>query len=224
MNSVQYLGHSAFRIQLENIVCLTDPAMADTILGAKRTQMSALDPRSIKECDLIFLTHEQPDHCEPAVVKEIAERTFATVIAPKPALAKIDISERFKVDVRVGDKFTIKGLDIEVVKAVYPQAAYPVGYLIRSPHYSIYHAGATYSFPDMNRIRPDVALLPIGGTYTMDPFAAANVCKEMRPKYAVPMHYNTTERIRQDVREFADDVGGHTKAIVLGPGQTAKLP
>jgi L-ascorbate metabolism protein UlaG (beta-lactamase superfamily) len=46
----------------------------------------------------------------------------------------------------------------------------------------------------------------------------------MRPKYAVPMHYNTTERIKQDVREFADDVGTHTKAITLAPGQTAKLP
>mgnify|MGYP001619980384 CR=1 FL=1 len=83
MNTVQYLGHSAFRIQLENIVCLTDPVVADTILGAKRTQASALDPRSIKECDLILLTHEQPDHCDPDVVREIAERTFATVIAPE---------------------------------------------------------------------------------------------------------------------------------------------
>ena len=224
MNTIQYLGHSAFRIQLENMVCLTDPAVSDNILGGKRLQASALDPHSVKECDLIFLTHEQADHCEPDVVKEIAERTFATVIAPKPALAKIDISERFKVDVRVGDKFTIKGLDIEVVKAVYPQAAYPVGFMLRSPKYSIYHAGATYSFPDMNRLKVDVALLPIGGTYTMDPFAAANVCKEMRPKYAVPMQYNTTERIKQDVRDFTDDLGQHTKAITLAPGQTAKLP
>ena len=158
------------------------------------------------------------------VVKEIAERTFATVVAPKPCLAKIDISERFKVDVRAGDKFTVKGLDIEVVKAVYPQSSYPVGFVLRSPHYSIYHAGATYSFPDMARIKCDVALLPIGGTYTMDPFAANNVCKEMRPKYVIPMHYNTCERIVQDVAEFTAELGTHTKAIVLAVGQTAKLP
>jgi len=224
MNTVQYLGHSAFRVQLENLVILIDPAVGNSILGSPRRIASALNPRDVKECDLILLTHEQPDHCEPEVVKEIAERTFATVVAPKPALAKIDISERFKVDVRMGDKFTIKGLDIEVVRAVYPQSSYPVGYVLRSPRYSIYHAGATYSYPDMARIKCDVALLPIGGTYTMDPFAANNVCKEMRPKYAIPMHYNTCERIVQEVGEFSSDLGVHIKPIVLQVGQTAKLP
>lgn len=224
MNTIQYLGHSAFRIQLEDIVILIDPAINSTILGSPRRIASGLDPKAIKECDLILLTHEQPDHCEPDLIKEIAERTFATVVAPKPALAKIDVSERFKVDVRVGDKFTVKGLDIEVVKAVYPQSSYPVGYVLRSAHYSIYHAGATYSFPDMSRIKCDVALLPIGGAYTMDPFTAKNVVKEMRPKFAIPTHYNTCERILQEVEEFSSDLGSHTKAIVLAVGQTAKLP
>lgn len=224
MNTIQYLGHSTFRLQLENIIAIIDPAIGSTIFSSPRKIPSALDPHSIKQCDLIFITHEQPDHCEPDVVKEIAERTFATVVAPQPALSKIDISERFKVDVRVGDRFTIKGLDIEVVRAIYPQSSYPVGYVIRSPRYSIYHAGATYSYPDMNKIRCDVALLPIGGTYTMDPFAAANACKEIRPKYAIPMHYNTCDRIAQDVSEFTSDLGSHTKPIVLSPGQIARLP
>jgi L-ascorbate metabolism protein UlaG (beta-lactamase superfamily) len=224
MNTIQYLGHSAFRVQLENIVALIDPAVGSTVLGSPRRIPSALDPHMVKECDLILLTHEQPDHCEPDVVKEIAERTFATVVAPKPALAKIDVSERFKVDVRAGDKFTIKGIDIEVVRAVYPQSTYPVGYVLRSARYGVYHAGATYSYPDMNKIKCDVALMPIGGTYTMDPFDAANACKEMRPKYVIPMHYNTCERIAQEVSEFTNDLGAHTKAIVLAPGQTAKLP
>ncbi len=224
MNAIQYLGHSAFKLQLENIVCLVDPVVANVINGSARQIPSALNPHLVRECDLILLTHEQPDHCEPDTVKEIAERTFASVIAPKPALAKIDISERFKVDVRTGDKFTIKGLDIEVTKAVHPQSAYPVGFVIRSPKYSIYHAGSTYSFVDMGSIRCDIALMPIGGTYTMDPFAAANACKEMRPKYVVPMHYNTTERIVQDVSEFTGALGSLTKPIVLKPGETAKLP
>lgn len=224
MNTIQYLGHSSFKVTLDNIVCLFDPVTAESIGGAKRTTPSALDPRAVKECDLILLTHEQPDHCEPATVKEIAERTFASVVAPKPALAKIDISERFKVDVRTDDKFTIKGLDIEVKRATFPQAAYPVGYILRTPRWSIYHMGATYSFTDMARTKCDIALVPIGGTYTMDPFAASSIVKEMRPKYAIPMHFNTTERIQQDVKEFAADLGTATKPLVLRVGETAKLP
>lgn len=224
MYGIKYLGHSSFLLQLENIVCLVDPCIAGTLNGNPRTLPSALRPHDIRECDLIFLTHEHAPHCEPETVKEIAERTFASVVAPKPALSLIDVSERFKVDVRTGDKFTIKGLDIEVVKAVHPQSTYPVGYVVRSAKYSIYHAGDTYSFLDMGRVKCDVAILPIGGSYTMDPFAAANICKEMRPKYAIPMHYNTHNRIAQDVSEFSNSVGTATKAVVLRPGETAKLP
>lgn len=224
MNAIRFLGHSTFQLQLENIVCLIDPCVADTLNGSPRTVPSALRPHEVRECDLIFLTHEHAPHCEPDTVKEIAERTFASVIAPKPALSMVDISERFKVDVRTGDKFTIKGLDIEVVKAVHPQSTYPVGFVIRTPKYSIYHAGDTYSYLDMGRIKCDVAIVPIGGSYTMDPFAAANVVKEMRPKYAIPMHYNTYERITQEVSEFSSSLGTATRAIVLRPGEAAKLP
>ncbi len=224
MSSIQFLGHSCFKIQLDNIVCLIDPVISNTISASPRKIPSALVPTAIRECDLIFLTHELPDHCEPDTVKTIAERTFASVVAPKPALAKIDISDRFKIDVRTSDKFTVKGLDIEVIKAVHPQSAYPVGYLIKSPKYKVYHAGSTYSFREMATVGADIAILPIGGTYTMDPFAAANVCKEMRPKYAIPMQYNTTERIAQDAAEFTNDLGSITKPLVLQVGQTAKLP
>lgn len=224
MHGVRYLGHSSFLLQLDNIVCLIDPCVSQTLNGNARTLPSALRPHEVRECDLIFITHEHAPHCEPETVKEIAERTFASVVAPKPALSLIDISERFKVDVRTGDKFTIKGIDIEVVKAVHPQSTYPVGYIIRTPKYSIYHSGDTYSFLDMAKIKCDVAILPIGGSYTMDPFAAANICKEMRPKYAIPMHYNTHNRISQDVSEFVNSIGTATKAVVLRPGETAKLP
>ena len=224
MSSIQYLGHSCFKVQLDNIVCLFDPVVSNTISASPRKIPSALDPMAIRECDLIFITHELPDHCEPDTIKTIAERTFASVVAPKPALAKIDISDRFKIDVRTQDKFTVKGLDIEVIKAVHPQSAYPVGYLVKNQKYKIYHAGSTYSFREMVGVGADIAILPIGGTYTMDPFAAANVCKEMRPKYTIPMQYNTTERISQDVSEFSENLGTITKPLVLQVGQSAKLP
>ncbi|MFH1306749.1 MAG: MBL fold metallo-hydrolase [Candidatus Micrarchaeota archaeon] len=221
---IQYLGHSSFRIALGDTVCIINPVISDRIGGERRIVPSALNLREIKKCDLILLTSEAQDHCEPATVEEIVEKTYASVIAPKPALAKINISEKFKVDVRVGDRFSIKGVDVSINKAVHPQAEYPVGYGIKGGKWRVYHAGGTYSFTNMASIKCDVALLPIGGTYTMDPFAAANACKEIRPKYVVPMNYDTVPKIRQDVSEFTKDLPSCTKPLILKPGASARLP
>jgi L-ascorbate metabolism protein UlaG (beta-lactamase superfamily) len=178
---------------------------------------------AVRECDLIFLSNEEPGNCEPETVKEISERTFASVVAPRPTLSRINITDRFKVDVKAGDKFSVKGIDIEVVKAVHPQSSYPVGYLVKGDGLSVYHAGDTYSFIDMARIKCDVALVPIGGGAVMDPFAANSIVKEMRPKVAVPMHYDTYERIAQDPQEFVLDLGGLTRGVALKVGQEIRI-
>lgn len=223
VRSITYLGHNSFEIRLGNIVMLFSPAVAEQIGQYRRLIRSSLNPRSVRECDMIFLPNEEPANCEPATIKEIAERCFSIVIAPKPALSKIDISERFKVEVHVQDKFTLKGIDVEVIRAVHPQSEYPVGYLVKGDGLSVYYAGDTYSFTDMGRIRCDVAIVPIGGGATMDPFAAGSAVKEMRPKIAIPMGYNTFEKNMQEPSEFADDLGSSTKGVVLKVGQQLRL-
>ncbi|MEM4633525.1 MAG: MBL fold metallo-hydrolase [Candidatus Anstonellaceae archaeon] len=223
MRSITYLGHSCFQIRLGNIVMLFNPAVADPLAGNPRLVKSALNPLAVRECDFIFLSNEEPTNCEPETVKEISERCFSSVIAPKPALSRISISDRFKVDVRIGDKFAIKGIDIQVVKAIHPQSEYPVGYIVKGEGISIYHAGDTYSFSDMGLIRCDVALVPIGGGSMMDPFAANSAVKEMRPKVAIPMCYNTYAKIEQDPSEFTNDLGSTTKGVALKVGQEMRL-
>lgn len=220
MAIIKYHGHSTFELELGGVLALVDPCVSMSIRGNARKVPSTLEPKLVKRCDLIFITHEGA--CEEATVAEIAERTFASVVAPKPSLARLEISDRLKVDVRTGDKFSIKGMDIEVVKALNPQSEYPVGYVMRAGGVSVYHAGVTYSYTDMAGVKTDVALLPIGGGHTMDPFAAAAVCKEMRPKIAIPMYYNTYDRIEQDPAEFISDLGG-TKGIVLKPGEGIRI-
>jgi len=223
MRSIMYLGHSCFQVRLGNIVMLFNPAVSDTLGGNRRLVKSALSPHAVRECDLIFLSNEEPANFEPDVVKEISDRCFSSVVAPRPALSKINVSDRFKIDVRNGDKFTIKGIDVEVVKAIHPQSTYPVGYLVKGDGVTVYHAGDTYSFTDMGRIKCDVALIPIGGGSMMDPFAANSVVKDMRPKVAIPMSYNTYERIAQDAQEFVSDLGGLTKGVALRVGQELRL-
>ena len=223
MHSITYLGHSAFKIRLGDEVLLFNPVVSGTIAGKKRLVPSALDAHAVRECDMIFLSNEEADNCEPSVVKEIAERTYSKVVAPRPALSMIDVSDRFKVDVKTGDRFSIKGIDVEVVKAIHPQSQYPVGYLVKGDGLSVYHAGDTYSFTDMGRIKCDVALVPIGGGSVMDPFAANSIVKEMRPRVAVPMHYNTYEKITQEPEDFVLDLGGLTKGVALRVGQELRL-
>ncbi|MFA6035755.1 MAG: MBL fold metallo-hydrolase [Candidatus Micrarchaeia archaeon] len=213
-----YIGHSCFQMDLDGITAYTDPFFSMEEGDRKRLVKPAVTPDRIRECDLLFISHEHFDHCEVASVQEIVERTYAQVVAPRPTLAKLTVSERSKVDVREGDKFEIKGVGIEVLKAVHPQSAYPVGFKITKGGKSVYFAGDTYKFPTMNRISADVAIVPIGGTYTMDAFDAASACNEMQGlKYAVPMHYNTHDRIQQDPREFERDVR-KAKVVIMEPG------
>ena len=223
MRSIQYLGHSSFQIRLGNVVILFNPAIADPLGGHARQAKSALNPHAVRECDLIILSNEDPVNCEPETVKEISERCYSSVVAPRPALSKISISDRFKIAVKTGDKFSMKGVDIQVVKAIHPQSQYPAGYVVKGDGLSIYHAGDTYSFSDMGLIKCDVALVPIGGGSMMDPFAANSAVKEMRPKVAVPMCYNTFDKIMQDPQEFTADLGGLTKGVALRPGQEIRL-
>jgi L-ascorbate metabolism protein UlaG (beta-lactamase superfamily) len=223
MRSITYLGHSCFRITLGNVVMLFDPVVSDSISGSRRLIKSALDVHAVRECDMLFLSNEEAGNCESASVKEISDRCYSSVVAPRPALSKIDISDRFKVDVRTGDKFNMKGVEVEVQKAIHPQSAYPVGFLVKGDGLAVYHAGDTYSFTDMARIKCDVALVPIGGGQVMDPFAANSIVKEMRPKVAVPMHYNTYDKVEQDPNEFITDLGGLTKGVALRVGQELRI-
>lgn len=221
MAYIRYFGHSSFEIGLGGVVMFLDPYFTAT---GRRFPSSRKDVHDVKECDIIFLTHEHHDHCEPATVMEIAERTFATVVGPKPALREIRIPDKFKVDVRAGDKFQLKGVNIDVMQAVHPQSAYPVGYLIEGEGKRIYAAGDTYEFSGMMDIKADWALIPIGGTYTMDVISAEKAAKEIKAKYFVPTHYSTFDNIQVNPQEFAKALAGsEKKAVVMKFGEKVEI-
>ena len=213
MATLRYFGHSSFQLNYsDGTVVFMDPYFASE---GRDAPAAVKDAHWVKKCDIILVTHEHFDHFEPATVAEIAERTWASVVAPKPVLKDLNIPDRQKVDVRVGDRFDLKGVSIEVVKAVHPQSVYPVGYIIEKEGLRVYHAGDTYEFAQMNEIRCDWALLPIGGTYTMDVIDAEKAAKEIKCKYVVPMHYGTWSKIAQDPRAFAESLRDSKRKVVL---------
>ena len=219
MDYIRYLGHSGFEISLRGTTILIDPFFGTGLQDQIR--ITTLKPALIKKADLILLTHEHKDHADPNIIKELAERTATTVVGPKQTLEGIDLNERQKVSVEVGDNFQIKGVDISVVKASHPQSKYPVGYIINDK-VKIYHAGDTYQFNEMLDINVDYALLPIGGSYTMDVIDAANATKLLRAKYIIPIHYDTFERINQDARDFSRRVT-RGKVIIMKPDDSINV-
>ena len=102
----------------------------------------------------------------------------------------------------------------------------PVGWIIELENgFRIYHAGDTAAFGDMRligeRYKPDLALVPIGGNFTMDPAEAAWAVKELlRPKAVIPMHYGTNPLARGTAKEFVDAMGpGPIRVIIAVPGE-----
>lgn len=219
MDYIRYLGHSGFEISLHDTIILIDPFFGSGIPA--QVKIPLLKPSLIKKADLILLTHEHRDHSDPLIIKELAERTNAIVIGPKQTLNEIELNDRQKIVVEIGDNFQIRGIDISVVKASHPQSRYPVGYIINDK-VRIYHAGDTYQFNEMMGIDVDYALIPIGGSYTMDVLDAANSTKLFRAKYVIPMHYNTFDRIMQDVNDFARRVT-RGKVIIMKPDDSIRI-
>ena len=106
----------------------------------------------------------------------------------------------------------------------------PVGWIIELENgFRIYHAGDTAVFGDMRligeRYRPDLALVPIGGHFTMDPADAAwAVTQLLKPRVAIPMHYGTNPLAKGTAKEFVDAIGSSAvKIIVAVPGQALEF-
>jgi len=106
----------------------------------------------------------------------------------------------------------------------------PVGWIIELENgFRIYHAGDTAAFGDMRligeRFKPDLALVPIGGNFTMDPAEAAWAVKELiRPKAVIPMHYGANPLARGTAKEFVDAMGtSPIRVIVAVPGHPISL-
>ncbi|MFA5105633.1 MAG: MBL fold metallo-hydrolase [Candidatus Micrarchaeia archaeon] len=222
-NKITYLGHSSFLFESTDATVLFDPSANEMIENTPRDLKFAYEPDMAKNIDLILITHEHSGHCDPATVKRIVERTNASVVAPANVLEKIDISPRLKVEIKVGETFKLRGASVKVVKAVHPQSQYPVGYIVTAGGMSVYHAGDTYVYPGIEANTATVALLPAGGTYTMDDADAAMTAKNLKAKYAIPMHYGTHAKVSSDIEMFTKNIGENVKPVVLRPGQAVKF-
>jgi L-ascorbate metabolism protein UlaG (beta-lactamase superfamily) len=196
--TLTWYGHSAFALQSPaGPTILIDPWLDNPKAPpAARTDVAP---------DIILVTHGHSDHLGNTV--EIAKRTGATVVSiyevylylQKQGIATAQGMNKGGTltigDIQVSMVDAKHSADIDVGTDVFAGGE-AAGYVIRLENgFAVYHAGDTSVFGDMKLVRllfkPDVAILPIGGLYTMDPRAAALACQMLGPKYIVGMHYGT---------------------------------
>jgi len=213
MATIKYLGHSSFELHAGGKSFLIDPWFSPF----NRNVPSIAHAGDFKKVDFILVTHEHFDHCDKDAIEEICGRTFSPVLAPRETLGQLNIAQRLKHSVDVGDNFSLFGAAFEIIEAHHPQSTHPVGFIVKveenGAYKTVYFAGDTYDFYGMTRISCDVAVLPVGGTYTMDELAVIKALKQMKAKYLIPSHYNTFDRIKLDVDNFARRVQKDTKTI-----------
>jgi L-ascorbate metabolism protein UlaG (beta-lactamase superfamily) len=164
------------------------------IEGEKRIYIDPWEIRSPKEADLVLITHDHYDHLSMTDLKRIC-RPSTEILLPEGSVKKIAGVHGRIHGVKPGQELIAAGLRVEVVAAYnlskhfHPKAANNVGYIVTVDGERIYHAGDSDRIPEMKGLKPDVALLPIGGTYTMDPSEAAKAASDLQAKKAIPIHF-----------------------------------
>ena len=224
---VRFLGQSCFELKAGGTTVLVDPFLT----GNPKAAASAdeVDP------DVILLTHGHADHLGDTV--DIAKRTGATVVAIVELANELGESGVENVrDPNYGGTETFDWGWVKLVPAwhtaVSPNGTphMPAGLLIHIGDRLVYHLGDTCLFSDMKLVaqrgdKVDLALVPIGGHYTMDRYDAVTAVELINPQQVIPCHYNTFPPIETDAQAFKQDVqqAGYAEVVVLDPGGTHAL-
>ena len=222
MAEIRWLGHSAFQIKIANKTILIDP----WIKGNPTCPISLDD---IGQVDLVCVTHDHADHMGDAI--EICKRTGATLVGIHEISVYAEEQGVNAIGMNIGGTLHVDDVAITMVHAFHScERGFPVGFVISAGGLGIYHAGDTGLFQDMQLIgrlyNPRVALLPIGGHYTMGPREAVEAAKLIKPEEVIPMHYASfpvlekdPERFIQLMRQEAPEI----RVIALKPGEIHRI-
>ena len=209
---IKYLGHSAFEITTQNAKILIDPFLI---------MLPDYDANGVTD---IFVTHGHADHLGSAVdiskkigAKITAVFELANYCASKGALSK-GINLGGWLDYDWGRVMAVPAFhSSSTPEGIY--AGCPCGFIFEIEGKTIYHAGDTCLNSEMKVIgelyQPDVAMLPIGGHYTMDIEQAVIASEWLETSTIIPMHYDTFEAIEVDTEEFTRRIREKGKMSVV---------
>ncbi|HEY1275366.1 MAG TPA: MBL fold metallo-hydrolase [Thermoleophilaceae bacterium] len=200
LDSVEWLGHSGFRITVGKAVVYIDPyRVAETAPKA----------------DLILITHGHYDHFSPQDVERLSSnRTW--LVGPAAVAERVSGQVHSIAPGEALDDELVRGVLVSAVaayntskrdgagNAFHPREAGWVGYELNVRGERLYHSGDTDVIPEMDGVTGvDVALLPVSGVYVMTAQEAAEAARRIQPRVAVPMHWGQHIGTERDAREFA---------------------
>lgn len=167
------------------------------------------DPFQIEEethdADIIFITHDHYDHFSVEDIRKIEKEDTVYVI---PDCMYNLLGGENVVVIQPKEKAIVEGLDVYAVpsynvnKKFHPLEKGYVGYLVRIEDKAVYVAGDCDVNEDNLKIRCDIALVPVGGKYTMDCEQAARLINTIRPALAIPTHYGSITGSKEDGETF----------------------
>ena len=218
MVKLRYLGHSAFTIFDGRRTIIIDPFLS----GNNDAPFKARDI----EADLILVTHAHNDHLGDAI--EMSKRSNAPILCSFELGMYCESQGAKVINAHIGGRFKFDFGSVKLFPALHSSSLddiHPLGTAISfiiNIGKNLYHAGDTALFGDMALISEqyiiDVAMLPIGGLYTMDAEDAVRAEKLLKAKKVVPMHYGKWSEA--DPYEFRDRIAEQAigTAVVMRPG------
>jgi L-ascorbate metabolism protein UlaG (beta-lactamase superfamily) len=204
LKNIHWLGHDTFKITGEKVI-YTDP------FKIKRKDTA----------NIILITHEHYDHCSPEDVKKI-QGPNTIIVTVSDCAKKLSASPAGNIKiVKPGDKIVVSGISIEAVPSYNTNKQFHtkdrgwVGYIFTANGQRIYIAGDTDHIPEMKTFKDiDIAMLPVSGTYVMTAEEAVKAALDIKPRIAIPMHYNSIVGAMEDAKRFADGLKGKIEVSV----------
>ncbi len=207
---IKWLGHASFKVKTKEMTIYIDPYAGEYD----------------EKADLILISHEHYDHFgKDKIAKIRTENT--TILTTEKVASELNGAKAMKQ----GDVANVGDIKVEAVhaynigKPFHPKGN-GVGFIIEADRHRIYFVGDSDKVPEMKNIKADIALVPVGGTYTTDRDEAADAVIAINPKLAIPMHFGggvvgTTE----DAELFKKKVEKNkkTKVRILKQGEEIKV-
>jgi L-ascorbate metabolism protein UlaG (beta-lactamase superfamily) len=217
---IRFLGHAAFELADGDTRVLIDPFLTGNPKGA--VSADEVEPTHI------FLTHGHADHIGDTV--DIAKRTGAQVVAIVELANELQEDGVENVsDPNIGGTVEFGNVSVRLVPAWHTSTTpkgtvnTPAGIVVKIGDTTVYHLGDTALFSDLQLVKArddiDVALMCIGGHYTMDRLDAVAATQLVGANTVIPCHYNTFPPIETDAEAFKNDVTA-SEVVILDPGET----
>lgn len=199
---------------------------AQSSIRIEGSKILYFDPFQVKEAshdaDIIFITHEHYDHFEPESIGKVKKES-SLLVAPESMKKKV-LSSSVAAEEQClfyGPDEVHKPGDIEIktvpaynkLKPFHPKGKRWLGYVVTMDNICYYISGDTDVNEDVRKVRCDVALIPIGGFYTMDGKQAAEYIADLKPRAVIPTHYGDIVGKKTDGMEFMRDLEERDRGI-----------